>query len=37
MQRIEDDHVVVLFDSVGYKQLAVDIVIERGLLERATD
>jgi ATP-dependent DNA helicase RecQ len=35
VQRIEDDQVVVLFDGVGYKQLGVDLVIERGLLQPA--
>jgi ATP-dependent DNA helicase RecQ len=34
VQRIEADQVVVLFESVGYKKLGVEIVIERGLLER---
>jgi ATP-dependent DNA helicase RecQ len=32
VQRYEHDAVVVLFDSVGYKKLGVDIVLERGLL-----
>jgi ATP-dependent DNA helicase RecQ len=32
VQRYEDDAVVVLFESVGYKKLGVDIVLERGLL-----
>ena len=27
--------VVVLFDEVGYKTLALDVVVERGLLEPA--
>jgi ATP-dependent DNA helicase RecQ len=31
--RYEDDKVVVLFDSVGYKTLSVRAVIERGLLQ----
>jgi ATP-dependent DNA helicase RecQ len=37
VQRYEDDHdvVVVLFDEVGYKTLALDVVLERGLLEPA--
>lgn len=30
--RVEPDQVVVLFDSVGYKTLARDIVEEQGLL-----
>jgi ATP-dependent DNA helicase RecQ len=33
VQRIEDGAFVVLFDTVGYKTLGVDLVIERGLLE----
>jgi ATP-dependent DNA helicase RecQ len=32
VQRYEDDEVVVLFDSVGYKTLGVPLVLERGLL-----
>jgi ATP-dependent DNA helicase RecQ len=32
VQRYEEDAVVVLFDSVGYKKLGLDIVLERGLL-----
>jgi ATP-dependent DNA helicase RecQ len=35
VQRYDDDAVVVLFDEVGYKTLAVDVVRERGLLEPA--
>jgi len=31
--RYEDEKMVVIFDEVGYKTLAVDIVIEKGLLE----
>ncbi len=31
--RYEDDKIVVLFDNVGYKTLAMAIVIERGLLK----
>ena len=31
--RYEDDKVVVLFDTVGYKTLSVSAVVERGLLE----
>jgi ATP-dependent DNA helicase RecQ len=33
VQRYDDDAVVVLFDEVGYKTLALDVVRERGLLE----
>ena len=34
VQRYEHDRVVVvLFDEVGYKTLALDVVLERGLLE----
>jgi ATP-dependent DNA helicase RecQ len=33
--RYEDDKVVVLFDSVGYKTLSVAAVVQRGLLETA--
>jgi ATP-dependent DNA helicase RecQ len=32
VQRYEEGAVVVLFESVGYKKLGVDIVLERGLL-----
>jgi ATP-dependent DNA helicase RecQ len=32
VQRYEQGQVVVLFDSVGYRKLALDIVEERGLL-----
>jgi ATP-dependent DNA helicase RecQ len=32
VQRYEAEAVVVLFDSVGYKKLGVDLVLERGLL-----
>jgi ATP-dependent DNA helicase RecQ len=32
VQRYEDAAVVVLFDSVGYKKLGLEIVLERGLL-----
>ena len=35
VQRIEDGQIVVLFESVGYKKLGVDLVVERGLLESA--
>jgi ATP-dependent DNA helicase RecQ len=33
VQRYDGDQVVVLFDSVGYKTLSVELVVERGLLE----
>jgi ATP-dependent DNA helicase RecQ len=33
VQRYDDDAVVVLFDDVGYKTLALGVVRERGLLE----
>jgi hypothetical protein len=36
VQRYEQDRaVVVLFDDVGYKTLALEVVRERGLLEPA--
>ena len=35
VQRYEDDAMVVLFDDVGYKTLALDVVVERALLTRA--
>jgi ATP-dependent DNA helicase RecQ len=35
VQRYDDAAVVVLFDDVGYKTLALDVVRERGLLEPA--
>jgi ATP-dependent DNA helicase RecQ len=35
VQRYDDDAVVVLFDEVGYKTLALELVRERGLLEPA--
>ena len=35
MQRYDDDAVVVLFDDVGYKTLAIDLVVERRLLRAA--
>jgi len=35
VQRYEDDQVVLLFDSVGYKTLALDVVVERALLRAA--
>ncbi len=33
--QFEDGQVSVVFDTVGYKKLGVDLVLERGLLERA--
>jgi ATP-dependent DNA helicase RecQ len=35
VQRYDDDQVVVLFESVGYKTLGVELVLERGLLTKA--
>jgi ATP-dependent DNA helicase RecQ len=35
VQRYDGDHVVVLFDSVGYKTLSIELVIRRGLLRAA--
>jgi ATP-dependent DNA helicase RecQ len=35
VQRYDEDAVVVLFDEVGYKTLALDVIRERGLLEPA--
>jgi ATP-dependent DNA helicase RecQ len=35
VQRYDDDTVVVLFDEVGYKTLALDVLRERRLLEDA--
>jgi ATP-dependent DNA helicase RecQ len=35
VQRYEGDKLVVLFDDVGYKTLAVDLVVEKSLLEPA--
>ena len=35
VQRYEGDKMVVLFDQMGYKTLAVDIVLENHLLEAA--
>lgn len=34
VMRYEGDKIVVLFDSVGYKTLALDLVLEQGLLEQ---
>jgi ATP-dependent DNA helicase RecQ len=35
VQRYDDEAVVVLFDEVGYKTLALDVIRDRGLLEPA--
>jgi ATP-dependent DNA helicase RecQ len=35
VQRYEEDVVAVLFDDVGYKTLALDVVVERSLLLHA--
>jgi ATP-dependent DNA helicase RecQ len=35
VQRYDDDSVVVLFDDVGYKTLALAVVVERSLLRAA--
>ena len=35
VQRYDDDAVVVLFDDVGYKTLATELVVERELLRAA--
>ena len=35
VQRYEDDAIAVLFDDIGYKTLALDLVVERGLLDQA--
>ena len=35
--QIEDAQVTVVFDTVGYKTLALELILERGLLERAAD
>jgi ATP-dependent DNA helicase RecQ len=35
VQRYHGDQMTVLFDHVGYKTLSLDIVLERGLLQRA--
>jgi ATP-dependent DNA helicase RecQ len=35
VQRYDEDAVVVLFDELGYKTLALDVIRERGLLEPA--
>ena len=37
VQRYDDDAVIVLFDEVGYKTLALDVVRERALLSAAAD
>jgi ATP-dependent DNA helicase RecQ len=33
VQRYDSESVVVLFDEVGYKTLALAVVVERGLLQ----
>ena len=35
VQRYDGDHVVVLFEAVGYRTLSVELVTERGLLDTA--
>jgi ATP-dependent DNA helicase RecQ len=35
VHRYDDDAIVVLFDEVGYKTLALEVVQERGLLDPA--
>jgi ATP-dependent DNA helicase RecQ len=35
VQRVEDDEITVVFDTVGYKTLAAEVVEEKGLLRRA--
>jgi ATP-dependent DNA helicase RecQ len=35
--QIEDTQVTVVFDTVGYKTLALELILERGLLVRAVD
>jgi hypothetical protein len=35
VQRVEDDKLTVVFDSIGYKALLADAVAQRGLLEDA--
>jgi ATP-dependent DNA helicase RecQ len=37
IQRYEEDAVVVLFDEAGYKTLAVDVVVSRGLLQPSSE
>ncbi len=37
VQRVESDSITILFESVGYKQLANEIVVERDLLQPAGD
>ena len=37
VQRYDGDQLVVLFDSVGYKQLGLGLVEERGLLRAEGD
>ncbi len=35
VQRYEEDALVVLFDTAGYRTLALDVVLERSLLRAA--
>jgi ATP-dependent DNA helicase RecQ len=35
VQRYDDDALVVLFDEVGYKTLAITVVVDRALLRAA--
>jgi ATP-dependent DNA helicase RecQ len=35
VQRYDDEALVVLFDDVGYKTLALDLVVQRDLLRAA--
>jgi len=37
VQRYDGDHVTVLFDEHGYRELYVPVVLERGLLRPAPD
>src|SRR3954469_14613792 len=37
IQRYEEEAVVVLFDEAGYKTLAVDVVVSRGLLQPSSE
>ena len=37
VQRYDDDAMVVLFDDVGYKTLALEVVRERALLTEASE
>jgi ATP-dependent DNA helicase RecQ len=35
--QVEDDQITVVFDTVGYKTLGLDLVLERGLLDAAPE